>query len=102
MIDIPKVWLKFGLCIYQDFFSEHADFHEGILFALEGLSSSEKEMLMSFIRHVLNESPSNQDLINLWGKSGASDTLVSNQMNVIYEAMLEIIKLSANIESGKI
>lgn len=97
MIEIPKVWFKFGLCIYQDFFSVHPEFDEGILFALEGLESSEKHELISFIDHTLHTDPTNQYLIDLWGKSGASDILASDQMHNVYKALLEIIQASIKI-----
>lgn len=94
MIEVPEVWLKFGLYIYQDFFSVHPEFYEGILFALEGLNSSEKYELSDFVRSTLRENPSNQDLIDLWANSGASDILASDQMTVIYEVMLKAIESS--------
>ncbi|WP_054114122.1 hypothetical protein [Marinagarivorans algicola] len=98
MIEIPEVWSKFGLYIYQDFFSEHPDFQEGISFALEGLSYSDKLGLASFIGQVLSENPSNQDLIDLWAESGASDILVSDQMNPVYKVMLDIVE--ARVKNG--
>jgi len=94
VIEVPEVWLKFGLYIYQDFFSVHPGLYEGILFALEGLSSSEKYKLSDFVRSTLRENPSNQDLIDLWANSGASDVLASDQMTIIYEVMLKAIESS--------
>ena len=94
MIEVPLVWLKFGLCIFQDFFAIHAEFYDGILFALEGLSSSEKYELLNFLQSTLRGNPSNQDLIDLWGMSGASDSLVSDQMSIIYEVILKAIVAS--------
>ncbi|BFM13928.1 hypothetical protein R50073_01110 [Maricurvus nonylphenolicus] len=94
MIELREVWLKFGTCIYQDFFAIHSEFYDGILFALEGLSNSEKFELLNFVQSALRGNPSNQDLIDLWGKSGASDSLVSDQMSIIYEVILKAIEAS--------
>ncbi len=98
MIEVPEVWLSFGVCIYQDFFSVHPEFYEGMLFALEGLNNSEKHELLIFIRDTLRENPTNQYLVDLWGKSGASDVLVSEQMKVIYEALFSAVEASIQKE----
>ncbi|MDP2523830.1 hypothetical protein Q8W30_14740 [Neptunomonas phycophila] len=76
------------------FFAEHTDFYEGVQFALEGLNSSEKDELLTFIRSTLNQNQTNQYLIDLWFKSGASDALVSDQMKVVYEVLLQAIETS--------
>lgn len=91
---MSEAWRKFGSCIYQDFFAIHPEFHEGILFALEGLSSSDKNELLNFVQNILRSNPSNQYLIDLWSKSEASDILVSDQMTVIYEVLLKAIETS--------
>tara|TARA_B100000767_G_scaffold263827_1_gene278031 strand:- start:234 stop:530 length:297 start_codon:yes stop_codon:yes gene_type:complete len=98
MIEAPEVWLAFGMCIYQDFFSVHSEFYEGILFALEGLNNSEKHELLTFVRDTLRENPTNQYLVDLWGKSGASDILVSEQMKVVYEVLQSAIEASIQKE----
>lgn len=76
----------------------HPEFHEGILFALEGLSSSEKNELFNFVQSTLRQNPSNQYLIDLWSESGASDILISDQMTKVYEALLKAIE--ANIQKS--
>ncbi|GAB2524874.1 hypothetical protein [Microbulbifer agarilyticus] len=99
MTEVPEVWLRFGSCIYQDFFGIHPEFHEGILFALEGLNSSEKYELMSFVEHTLCENHRNQYLVDLWVESGASDVLVSDQMKAVYEALLQALEESVRLKS---
>lgn len=94
MIEVPEVWLTFGMYIYQDFFAVHPELYEGIVFALEGLNTSEKYELLNFVSSTLRENPSNQDLIDLWVKSGASDILVSEQMKAVYEVLLKAIESS--------
>lgn len=98
MIEAPEVWLRFGLCIYEDFFAIHPEFYEGVRAALEGLNNLEKEELLNFVRNVLHENNTNQYLIDLWVKSGASDILVSDQMQVIYEVLLKAIEASIQKE----
>ena len=98
MIEPPEVWLTFGLYIYQEFFSIHSELYDGFLFALEGLNSSEKHELLNFVRNTLSANHSNQYLIELWGKSGASDILVSDQMKVVYEVLLQATEASLELK----
>lgn len=98
MIEVPKVWLAFGVCIYQDFFFVHSEFYEGILFALEGLNNSEKHELLTFVRSALHDNPTNQYLVNLWSKLDTSDILVCEQMKVVYEVLQSAIEASIQKE----
>lgn len=98
MIEVPEVWFTFGMYIYQDFFSIHPEFYEGMLFALEGLNNAEKQELLIFVTDTLRENPSNQYLIDLWVKSGSSDILVSEQMSVVYEVLQTAIEASLQKE----
>ena len=91
MIDVPEVWLKFGLNMYQDMFAEYEDFDDVVLAVLEALNDSEKSDLFTFIENTLRGNPSNQYLIDLWEKSGASDFLVSEHMPIVYEVILKAI-----------
>lgn len=94
MIDVPKVWLKFGFNMYQDIFSEYQDFDEVVLAVLEALNASEKSELFDFIEDTLRGNPTDQYLIELWEKSGASDILVSEQMAIVYEVILKALETS--------
>ena len=77
--------------MYQDIFAEYEDFDGVILTALEALNDSENRELFTFIDNTLRGNPSNQYLIDLWVKSGASDVLVSEHMPIVYEVILKAI-----------
>lgn len=80
--------------MYQDIFAEHEDFDDVVLAVLGALNESEKSELFAFIENTLRGNPSNQYLIDLWGKSGASDVLVSEHMPNVYEVILKAIDSS--------
>lgn len=80
--------------MYQDIFAEHEGFDDVVLAVLGALNESEKNELFAFIENTLRGNPSNQYLIDLWEKSGASDVLVSEHMPIVYGVILKAIDTS--------
>ncbi|TQV78895.1 hypothetical protein FKG94_12830 [Exilibacterium tricleocarpae] len=70
-MNIPEVWISFGMFLHQDFISMYPDFFSGVIEFAQGLSPADRYEFKAFISEIVSGDLNKKELYELWEKSGS-------------------------------
>lgn len=90
-IEIPEIWSYFGTQIHQDFLDIYPDFWSSIEDLLQDMSKAQRSELDDYLIELELNSYSNQQLLEIWKKSGSQLYVTSEHMGLLFNNIRQIL-----------
>jgi hypothetical protein len=92
-MEIPEIWFLLGNHLHQDFMVDYPDFISGLMFIIQDFSPNQNIALHNFLLSLKEMSLSNQQLAEIWAKSGSQILIGDQNTQAIYDELLKAVEL---------